>query len=486
LNLLIGGASTAWRAERRRAAEGLAAAVVSAGGLWLGNGLEPIWWLMWIAPWPALLFALRGRTTTGAAVVFAAWFAGGLNLWSYLHKTIGVPAAVPFLTAVLPAAVVAGGVCLARRLAGRGRWTLAVLALPAAWTSFELACARLSPHGSFGSLAVSQADFLPVVQLAAVGGGSAISFLLFFVASAVAVASRSGAPRRRIGLALASALALALGYGTWRLSTPDGPGERVTVGLAASDQPRQPASAATGEGQDLQRRLADAVASLHASGARIIVLPETTLRTEGTELEAAAARLAAPLDRDSVLVVGVDRVSDAGEDNAAIALGPGGRVLAIYRKRHLLPPFERHYRPGTRPSTLRVGTLTAGLAICKDLDFPALGRENAREGAAIVLAPAWDFEVDGWLHSRMAVLRGVESGFALARAARSGRLTVSDSRGRVLAEARSDASGTTTLLASVPVGPPCTVYSRRGDWLGWLGIALLATAVAAAFRSVRP
>ena len=52
----------------------------------------------------------------------------------------------------------------------------------------------------------------------------------------------------------------------------------------------------------------------------------------------------------------------------------------------------------------------------------------------MLLAPAWDFDNDGWLHSRMAVVRGVESGLALARIARGGLATVSDAYGRVIAE----------------------------------------------------
>ncbi len=472
----------AWLADRRPAALAVAATLLSAACLWLGNGLEPVWWLMWIAPLPVLVVALRSRASTGAALVFTAWFAGGLNLWSYLRTTIGVPAPVPFVTAALPAAVVTGGVLLARLHARRGRWTIAVLALPAAWTAFELACARLSPHGSFGSLAPSQADCLPLVQLAALGGGAAVGFLLLFSASAVAVASLPGAPRRRIAVTLTGVLALALGYGGWRLSATDEAGERLTVGLAASDQPEQPVSVDLAAGQELEQRLAGAVASLRASGAQAIVLPETTLRVRSGELEATSTRLAATLDAGSVLVVGIDRVDARGEDNAALALGAGGRLLASYSKRHLLPPFERHYRPGRQPAIVRVGSVPAGLAICKDLDFPSLGRDNARGGAAIVLAPAWDFGVDGWLHSRMALLRGVESGFSLARAARNGRLTLSDTRGRVLAEARSDASRTTTLLASVPVVPLHTVYSRLGDWLGWLSVVLLAVAVVRASR----
>ena len=68
------------------------------------------------------------------------------------------------------------------------------------------------------------------------------------------------------------------------------------------------------------------------------------------------------------------------------------------------------------------------------MDFPRLSREYAGDGASLLLVPAWDFDLDGWLHARMAVLRGVENGFAIARAARNGLLTLSDSRGRIRGE----------------------------------------------------
>jgi len=68
------------------------------------------------------------------------------------------------------------------------------------------------------------------------------------------------------------------------------------------------------------------------------------------------------------------------------------------------------------------------------MDFPKLSREYASDGADLMLVHAWDFNVDRWLHSRMAVLRAVENGSALARSARNGLLTLSDNRGRILAE----------------------------------------------------
>jgi hypothetical protein len=50
-----------------------------------------------------------------------------------------------------------------------------------------------------------------------------------------------------------------------------------------------------------------------------------------------------------------------------------------------------------------------GVEICKDMDFPALTQRYADANVELLLVPAWDFRVDGWLHSRMAIMRGVEN-----------------------------------------------------------------------------
>lgn len=52
----------------------------------------------------------------------------------------------------------------------------------------------------------------------------------------------------------------------------------------------------------------------------------------------------------------------------------------------------------------------------------------------LLLAPAWDFRVDGFWHGRIAVMRAVEDGFSLIRSARNRLLTVGDNRGRIIAE----------------------------------------------------
>jgi len=68
----------------------------------------------------------------------------------------------------------------------------------------------------------------------------------------------------------------------------------------------------------------------------------------------------------------------------------------------------------------------------------------------------------------------VEDGFSMVRSAKGGFLTVSDWRGRILAEARSDSARFATLIADVPAEHHATLYQRLGDWFAWVSVGLLA------------
>jgi apolipoprotein N-acyltransferase len=177
-----------------------------------------------------------------------------------------------------------------------------------------------------------------------------------------------------------------------------------------------------------------------------------------------------------LLSVGVAVTSDQGRArNAVLTFRPDRSPPATYSKHHLIPGLEDQYTPGRDYVTIDGGTRT-GLAICKDLDFQDIGRAYASLNTQLLLVPAWDFDVDGWLHSRMAVLRGVESGIAIARAARRGRLTLSDDRGRVVAEASAEARDA-ELVGDLPVHNTRTRYAQWGDWFAWLNIAGLIVLV---------
>lgn len=109
-----------------------------------------------------------------------------------------------------------------------------------------------------------------------------------------------------------------------------------------------------------------------------------------------------------------------------------------------------------------------------DVSHVGVGRfyRDGGDGAGLLLVPAWDFVPDGWLHGRMAILRGVESGFAVARAAKQGILTVSDNRGRIVADRTTGSGPFESLVASVAIENDRTFYDRTGDLFAWLDLAL--------------
>jgi apolipoprotein N-acyltransferase len=145
----------------------------------------------------------------------------------------------------------------------------------------------------------------------------------------------------------------------------------------------------------------------------------------------------------------------------------------------MLPPYESSFTIGRTRTLLPQPQSTWGVTICKDMDFTRLSREYGNDGAGLLLVPAWDFTADGWLHGRMAVMRGID------RAPKQGILTVTDDRGRVLAERDSSAQPFTTLIAEVPSRHQDTIYERLGDWFAWACVALLALIGIAEFRTGR-
>jgi apolipoprotein N-acyltransferase len=174
------------------------------------------------------------------------------------------------------------------------------------------------------------------------------------------------------------------------------------------------------------------------------------------------------------IVAGFDEEAGPGRyANSARVFSPHSNSLR-YVKRKLIPGLEWQFIAGDE-SLVSAGN---GVAICKDMDFPLLLREYGNR-TPLMLVPAWDFVRDGKLHSRMAVLRGIESGFAVARAAAMGRLTVSDAFGRIIAERESDPSSATSLTASVGLVALNTIYTRIGDVFAWLMVLAAALLIAA-------
>ncbi len=464
-------------ASRGRATAALCAVALTSLLLWFGNGLNPWWPLMWFAPLPVLLFAAGSRSWLASALVAgSSWLLGSLSLWHYFTVLRASVAWVVIFTTV--SVVFAGAVLLFRALLRRDAPWSALLAFPAAYVCCEYTASVFTPGGTAGNLAYTQLRFLPFLQLASLAGPSALSFLLLLFPAALAIGwhrhrVEPRQARRILGVSL-GALALILAFGTVRLNLPTGV-PTIKVGLIASDEPANVDP--TDPGRETTRLLqayADEAAKLAARGAEVIVLPEKIGVVADQDLSTSDAIFQAVADRTGATVVaGLIRLTPPSRSNQARVYAPGAPV-ASYDKQHLLPaPFESRFTPGTALTLLSKAPAPWGVAICKDLDFTRPARQYGQADTGLLLVPAWDFNLDRVWHGHIARMRGVEGGFCVVRVAKQGNLFVSDDRGRVLAESRSDAGPFATLLAEVPTTHVTTFYERLGDWWAWLAVAIL-------------
>jgi apolipoprotein N-acyltransferase len=455
--------------------------LISAAAFYLSTGLGELWPLAWLAPVPVLWLA-HARTPRAAAIPAAvAWFAGSLNLFSYLSRVMPAPIVLVILMA--PAIVFGLAVWFSGAAVRRLGPIVGALAFPAAWTSYEFLLSLVSPHGTALSLGYSQVQWLTLMQILSLTGLWGVVFLVTYVPSAIAAAISHRAPRALVPAS--TLLVVAVSFGAVRLShTESTPG--VRVGLAVTDTDINRVNDTTDQAITLSivRAYGIRIDRLAREGARLVVLPEKMTGATPASAPPAIALLADAARRNGVTVVaGLNLVAIDPPRNVALVLGPDGRQIVEYDKHHMLPGPETGYLVGMTPSVFTMEDQPSGVTICKDMDFQGWSREYGRRDVHLLAVPAWDFVVDGRLHFRMALARSIENGFAMVRAAEQGLLTVSDGYGRVIA---SQTSGPEALLvAEVRPGPGATFYTRTGDWFGWFSVGLSA-ALALLLRRTAP
>lgn len=143
----------------------------------------------------------------------------------------------------------------------------------------------------------------------------------------------------------------------------------------------------------------DAAIQAAAEGAALLIAPE--LATVGYGSGDAIAANAEPVTGRQVTVL----AEIAAAQRLAIIAGfperDGGRVYnsavftdgkaapVIYRKSHLYGPYERAIFAAGEPAavTAQLGTLTVGMLICYDVEFPENVRRLALSGADLVAVP---------------------------------------------------------------------------------------------------
>lgn len=454
--------------------------VLVSGICWyLSLGLTgSFWYLQWLAPIPVLYVSLNSKGWPAFGYVFTAYLIGRLSWLPYLLAVLPVMPAIIFT--VLPALIFALLAATARKVVLRTNHWYAVLALPVLFTAFEYIMFLFSRDGTMTSIAYSQSNFLPVVQVASLTGIQGITFLLLFMPYAIAMALYYRKQNRSVKPLLIVAgvtLSAVLVFGTIRITNETEKKQRgLQVGFTCREESiyKNMLEPNTAKEIDIANQYLQDVPVLAAQEAKVVVLPEKAVIVNDSSYQTIKQMFAqAAKDNHVSIVTGLTKLKKSSLENNNWVFDENGNLLADYKKVHL---FEGElldgFTTGDTISVFNMNNRTQATAICKDMDYQQYLLHYAKAKPAVLYAPAWDFVQDGWLHSRMAIMRGAEGGYGIVRNAREGRLTISDYRGKVLYEASSEDKKHTTLMGSIPLVNHESFYSKTGDWFSILNLVV--------------
>lgn len=460
---------------------------------------------------------LLGLST--GAVYFSGtlyWLVGTMTTFGGLPKA-GAVFAAGVLVAYLSLFPAAFALILGWLHARFGR--PALLLAPAIWVTTELGRQYVWDGFPWALLGYSLVTTLPIAQLASVVGVYGLSALLALVSTAAAFALIDRTPMRwRVVASTLCVVAAIAIWGEFRLRSSSllTRGRPVRVGVLQGnieqDEKWNPANR-----EAITRRYLSMTREALGQGATFVLWPEsaTPLPFEQDIVGGSAIRRLA-IESKATLLIGSDQVEAIkapvpGEKaqerayNAAFLVKPDGTVGAVYRKMHLVPfgeyvPLQSvlyfvgpiigavadfpAFTPGQTPVLLPVGDHVASTAICYEVIYPDLIRRFVRDGSELLTTitnDAWYGRSSAaYQHWDQASMRAIEEGRYLARAANTGISGFVDPYGRVLA--KTPLFEQATVVRDVRFITDRTIYSRIGDLVAWLSLALTAAALLAAWR----
>ncbi len=458
-------------------------------------------WLVWLALVPLLTTAWFGNLP-GWKRFTAGWFCGvfffGMTFFWLGKVTMAGWLGLTLYLAIYPGAWtwLAGlpscRIALSKPMTGHSRWwrsissVLVAVTLASAWALLEWI--RGKAFGGFGwnGLGVALHANIPFVQLTSIGGVPFLSWLIVFAnVMTVSTVARLVAEKERLTFASRSdftfGLALVLGS--------------FTVGLSlsfdrANDRSVKVALLQAGTEKDPLREYVRLSSLALLQNPAVLVWPESApgipLLESLDRLKILAAEFEiAPNQIQSWLITGSQENSPDGSFNSAFAIAPKMEGLQTYRKRHLLPFYERGFAPGTSAAPLwLIGSdVRFGPLICVEDTIPDLARENLAAGANLLLNLTDDSLFDDRIierqHLQNALFRAPETGLPLLRCSASGVTAVIDRQGRVLDQLEPSAAGILVTNVAFRSRPPQTFFSQFGFvfpliWAGWLGLRFLS------------
>jgi len=450
----------------------------SSVAYYFSTGIYNCWFLTWLAPIPLFIYALEATT---ASVVFAsmATYLIGFSSGIFAYSNTIIPISMLIYGNIINAILFTILLVLFRYMVSqKEHWAWSFI-LASGWTALEFITSQHSPAGTIDSIAYTQVFNLPMIQIASITGIWGITFLLLLVPAGMVLSwhyrKNSKLCLKTVVLPI-SILILTLIFGLHRLNVP-AQGPSVKIGMVSISMSMEELRS-RGQQQEAEKiisRYIHCINLLSRSGAEVILLPEKIIDLNLNEQPELLQLLADSARNNQItLITGLSIQDDSKLYNSAYLFSPNGEYVLKYDKQHLLPFSEGSYTPGQELNIRELeGMGIWGIAICKDMDFQEPSRGYSQRGINLLFVPALDFKADALLHARIAIMRGVEGNYAVARAAQWGLLSLSSNKGNIIDMATNDTEkGDVLLIGEIKLDQGKSIYGRFGDWFGYFSEGL--------------
>jgi apolipoprotein N-acyltransferase len=491
-----------------------AAAVASGIALALAYPRYDLSAFAWVALSPAIVIAV-GRPARPA---FGwGWLTGTVFFFVLLHWlnfTFSVYSAIPWPLVYVPTVALAGYCALYVGLfAGALAWLAArrspawALVLgPFIWVGGEWVRGHFLGGFPWGLLGYSQYRDLPVIQIAELGGVYAVSFVLVSANCAIAAACVMPWRHAMPGVVTAAALVSAtLAFGTTRLGAADrepAAGTRIALMQPSIEQPLKFDPNYAARTLAIYLELSRGAAPAHA---QLLVWPETALPSAlrrdpmlGRLLTELASTLRLPLlvgsidvsdgvpvqYRNSAFLVTAAGLEDRYDKIQLVPFGEYVPLSALLGFVRGWAEFIADLEPGARALVFPGPPAPFGVVICYEGIFPELVRKFVKDGARFMV----NMTNDAWFgrtsgppqHLAMYPFRAVEHRLAVVRAANTGISAFITPTGRIARSLPLFERG--ILVDDIALRATTTLYTRFGDWLAWLSLAVTGAGLALGLR----
>ena len=430
--------------------------------------------LAWVSSVPFLLYldrtsGFKSRFFFGLAL-FLAWSLCVLKI-----TTDPLPVAmIPMFSIPLALIQMPGYLIWAKFR--KKKWS--ALLFPAVMVVLEWIQYTLTPLGSWGAAAYTQADNIVILQLVSIFGLAGLGFIIYYVNSVLAelIISSNGFVKRIIPVSIVVAGILI--FGSLRLDIYKSAGrDQIKVAAVGTDSEVNglplPSAEIRKSNQDalIERteKAADADAQLVVwNEAATAILPE-----EEAEWNRSLSSLAKE-HRITLVAAYVVPVSESPFrfENKYKMFLPDGSLGYTYNK-HEPVPGEPSVKGTEAIETVSMDGIELGGVICYDYDFPYIAKAFGQSDADIVALPSSDWRGIDPIHTKMAALRAIEQGHSVLRSTRFGLSAAITPIGEFNAQMSSFNSNDRIMMAHLPVNKIFTVYSLIGDLFVYMCMAFI-------------